>query len=415
MSTIGIVAEYNPFHFGHGYHIKNTRENTGSSGVVAVMSGSFVQRGNPAFLDKWTRAKIAVESGVDLVLELPAIYSLQSAEFFAYGSVKLLNFLQVIDYISFGSEGNNIDIFYKIAEILVDEPEEYRFNLKKYLDDGLSYPVSREKSLIDYVSKKYPHEILEFKDIIDKPNNILSIEYIKALIRSKSNIKPYTVKRTGSGYNDDSLSSNILSATGIRKLLTENFNERDRVKEYLPDISFECIEDYLDEYGNFNKLNNYTQILNYKINMMSVDCLNSFMDMEEGLSNRFKRVFENNYPDIESSISSICTKRYTRSRIQRILCNILLDINKEKFKELDSLYPNYIRVLGASEEGLKILSEIKKNGITVVNKFANLKHVQDEGVKKVIGYDKLATDLFSLGLNKEINLDYFKSPYIKKG
>ena len=195
MNILGLITEYNPFHYGHKYHLEESLSKTNSDYSVAVMSGSFVQRGEPSFIDKWTKAKMAVENGVDLVIELPFIYSSQSAELFALGAVKLLNSLNIVDFLSFGSEIGDLEPLNIISKVLLEEPTEFKTNLSYNLSLGYSFPVSRSLALEmflkdDPLSNKY-----NFKTILKQSNNILGIEYIKALSKTNSNIKPITIKR----------------------------------------------------------------------------------------------------------------------------------------------------------------------------------------------------------------------------
>ncbi|NTV90828.1 MAG: nucleotidyltransferase family protein, partial [Clostridiales bacterium] len=223
MSVLGIIAEYNPFHNGHLYHLRKSRLLTGARYVVCVMSGNFIQRGGPAIADKWSRAEMALSCGADLVIELPAVYAMSSAEYFAGGGVSLLNSLGIVDFLSFGSECGNLDEMKTLAEILSSEPAEYKAFLKDALDTGISYPAARESALMKYLSRTscngFPDEALKLAGIIKSPNNILGIEYLKAIMRTGSVIKPVTVGRTGSAYNSEELQGTMSSATAIRKSL----------------------------------------------------------------------------------------------------------------------------------------------------------------------------------------------------
>ena len=253
MKVIGLITEYNPFHFGHLYHLEKSKKLTGADYSIAIMSGSFVQRGEPSLIDKWTKAKMAIDNGVDLVIELPFIFSSQTAELFAYGSIVLLHKLNIIDYISFGSELDDIDYLKTIADILVEEPSYYKQRLKKYLNMGYSFPVSRSNALEDYFSKFHIENPENIKNNLKMSNNILAIEYLKSLKIIDSSIKPITIKRIGSSYNEYKLNHRIASATGIRNsILNSNI---DSIKDYTPDKSFYHLVDYIDKYKNFNFFN----------------------------------------------------------------------------------------------------------------------------------------------------------------
>ena len=217
MNICGIVAEYNPFHNGHVYHIEETKKITECDGIVAIMSGNFIQRGVPALFDKWTRTKMALKNGVDLVIELPSYYATSSAEYFAQGSVALLDGLGVVKNISFGSNTTDIDALKRIANVLYLEPENYKKLLQSELKRGVSYPIARSNALKNFLKKEYDAKYIA--DILLDSNNILGIEYLKALLYSNSQIKPVVVERKGSTYNSTEVIDNICSATAIRELL----------------------------------------------------------------------------------------------------------------------------------------------------------------------------------------------------
>ena len=227
MNITGLITEYNPFHLGHKYHLENSIKDTNCNGTVAIMSGNFIQRGFPALIDKYTRAEIAVKNGVDLVIELPLIYAISSAEGFSTGAIKVLNSLGVVNNIYFGSEHGSIDDLKLIAETLVREDDNFKNNLKKALNSGLPFHSARAKALIDSIPTLHNHSILE------SSNNILGIEYIKSLLRTNSNIKPMTIKRAGANYNDEDVTTSFPSATSIRKALNDNKSLED-IKSSLP-------------------------------------------------------------------------------------------------------------------------------------------------------------------------------------
>jgi len=418
MNTVGIIAEYNPFHLGHRYHLEMSKKITNSKYSIAVITGSFVQRGEPSIVDKWTKAKTAIDNGVDLVIELPFIFSAQSAELFAYGGISLLDKLNVIDYIVFGSEYDDLKSLLKIAKILIEEPPYYKQNLKKYLNAGLSFPIARLRALKDFFFE-YKCEDLDSTKIdklLSLPNNILSVEYLKALIRLNSKIKPIALKRIGSHYSEVELNNKIASATAIRNMLLKN-NKLNYVKDYIPYETYTNLIDYLDKYESFNSLYNYNQIIHYLLRIGESSKLANIMDVESGLENR---IIDKScqYNDINDFIQSVVTKRYTKSRIQRILIHLMMDLEKDLFYELYSHYPAYIRVLGANENGFKLLSRIKeKSSLPIITKYSDYHKYNNTYIDKMISFDKRATDLFFLGLNSKkpfSNMDYYKTPYIKK-
>lgn len=406
MKIVGLVTEYNPFHNGHKYHLEQSKLETNCNYSVAVMSGNFVQRGEPAICDKWTRAKMAVDAGVDLVLELPTLYSTMSAEYFSYGAVKLLDSLNVIDYISFGSETNDLESLIKISKILGSEPKDFKYHLKKHLNKGMSFPKARSEALKNIFND------YKIDNIINNPNNILAIEYIKSLINLNSTIKPHSIKRIISDYNEITLTGNISSATAIRRsLISEGISDKE-TSYSLPIHSKKHISKYLANYSSFNQLINFNDILIYKLRTIDKDYLKEFIDIEIGLENRIIEA-ANKFDNIIDIIKNIKTKRYTYTRIQRILIHILLDINYKK----DQFYnfPLYIHVLGSNKKGFEILKNIKSNSnLPIINKVADFKK---NNLNKMFDLDIKASNIYFIGVNNKTNIknnfDFYISPYIR--
>ena len=417
MKVLGIIAEYNPFHHGHKYHLKKSKEKIGADYSIAIISGSFLQRGGPSLTDKWTKAKMAIDNGFDLVLELPFIYASQSAEYFAYGGVKLLDSLNIADYISFGSESGNINELSYIARILNEEPKRYLEKLKENLDEGLSYSVSRSNALDDYIhlSSGNSNSTSDYKYILKQSNNILAIEYLKALSKIKSNIEPITIKRLGSDYKDSSISKSFSSATSIRKTILEKGLVS--AQELIPRNSYRALEEYINKYKYFNRLENYQDIIIYLLRTTPPEKIKKLLNIEEGLENRLiDKAFK--YNDLTSIIEDTSSKRYPRTRIQRILIHLLHGLYKDDFTSYEEFYPSYIRVLGSNKNGFELLNTIKANSqIPLINKFANYKDLKDKNVTSIINYDKISSDNFILGIkNPDIlpNQDYLNSPYIRR-
>ena len=414
MSVVGFIAEYNPFHYGHKYHLEESKKLTGAKFSIGIMSGSFLQRGEPALVDKWTRAKMAIDNGVDLIIELPFLFSSQSAELFAYGGVNLLENLNIVDFLSFGSESGELSPLKDIAKILSKEPEHYISQLKYNLSLGMSYPVSRSKALCEYINSNCPNKDYDYENIISKSNNILAVEYLKALIKIDSKIEPVSIKRSGSDYNDLNLGAGFASATAIRHEI--RLNGISATKDLIPSETYHWLLEYLDQYENFNHLDNYSQIVLYLLRTIDKESLATLMDIEIGLENRMINM-SHKHTNVTSLINSIITKRYPRTRIQRLLMHLIHDLKGDKFRELYKDYPSYIRVLGANQNGLTLLNRIKENSsLPIITKFADYKNYKDENLQEVLNLDKLSTDLFFLGVNNQefvSNMDYFISPYIK--
>ena len=410
MKIVGLVVEYNPFHNGHLYHLNKSKEVTNATHSIAVMSGNFLQRGEPALFDKYTRAQIAVSNGVDLVVELPSLFACQSAELFSHGAVALLYSLNCIDSICFGSEEGDIKILYQIANILTNEPTEFKDKLKAYLDEGLLFAVARSKSLYDYISSNNLLDIPEEKlnTILNSSNNILGIEYIKSLIRIKSNIKPYTITRIKSEYNSEIISSNICSATAIRKVLKDSCELSD-ISNVVPYHTLSAIENSIKKEFNPMFDEYYFDIIK-QIIVRDINNLNSYFDVNEGIENKiYKSVFTSN--SLDSLQQDIKSKRYTLTRVKRILNNILLGITKEDMNKVKSIsYIPYVRVLAFNDKGREIIKQIKLNSdICIVNKFANIDFNSDTLFETLINYDIKASNMYNLIYYKN-NLDKLKGP-----
>ncbi len=403
--VLGVVAEYNPFHNGHLYHLEKTKEKTGAKFVVCVMSGNFVQRGNTSIVDKWTKAEMALAGGVDLVIELPAVYSVSSAESFAQGAVKILENLGIVDTISFGTETDDFAALNNIATILTEEPKEFSNMLKEELKQGVSYPKAREQALI-----KYLNDDVRYKNILNNPNNILGVEYLKALKQLKSKISPVAIKREKVYYNDNTIVDDFASATAIRNMVMNK--EFASLIKVVPRVTYETL---LKEYEVGNvvyDIQRYEKEIFYTLRRMSLSDIAELPDVSEGLENTIKNAanFCNNIKDF---VNMVKTKRYTQTRIQRILVFALLGITKKDVQMAKKVVP-YARVLGFNEKGKMLLSGIAQNNpkmevITSVKKFMD--NNTNKTYKRMLDIDIFATDVYTLGYRYDsmANLDYTKN------
>ena len=397
---LGIVSEYNPFHNGHVHHLQVSKQLTKTDFTVAVMSGNFVQRGDTAIVDKWVRTEMALKAGIDLVIELPTVYALSSAENFADGAVKILNSLGVVDFISFGSEIGEITPLSDVANILYKEPKEFSSLITTQLRSGLSYPKAREIALSQYFgsSKKY-------SDIVSNPNNILGVEYIKALKRQKSHITPLTIKRDYADYNSTQEKNGIASATAIRTMIKNKKN----IHRVIPYETYELL-DKCKEKGNIvPSISIFEKEIIYTLRKMTLSEIATLPDVSEGLENKIKAA-ANNCTTLDELISNIKSKRYTQSRIQRILLYALLNISQKDINASKKTTP-YIRVLGFNKHGKRIISAIaaanpKLNIIVSVKKF--MEHSNDNTLRNMISKDIFATNVYTMGYktNPVANLDY---------
>lgn len=402
MNITGIVVEYNPFHNGHLYHLNETKKATNCDGIIAVMSGNFVQRGSPAILDKWNRAKLALLNGVDLVLELPTIYSISSAEFFAYGATSLLEGIHVVDNICFGSELGNIDMLLKIAKILQEEPLIFKENLKFFMDKGMSFPYAREKSLINFMLKE--DNSFEFNNLLCLSNNILAIEYCKNLFKINSAIRPFTIKRKGSSYNSLHLKNNLSSATAIREYIGNNKN-LDNLVEVMPKTVLTSLKNFQNEQYKIPFEEDMFTYIKYK-HFSNVGSIENLPDVSEGIHNRIYKALDTSN-SLKDAINMIKTKRYTYTRISRILCQYFLGVDTINSNKLRREPCPYARILGFNKKGRDILKLMKKHSnIPIINKIPNK-------INDTLKLDINATKCYSL-LNPLVNPldDFLKNPII---
>ena len=331
MKSIGIIAEYNPFHNGHLYHIEKIKEKYPDYSIVLVMTGNFTERGDVSVIDKWKRTEIALKHGIDLVIELPYPFATQSADYFAYGAVTLLEKLNV-ERIVFGSESDNVDDLYLIANTQINNPEFERL-VKIYSKMGNNYPTALSLALKDLTNKK-----------IDEPNDLLGISYIKTILKNNYKIKYETIKRTNS-YHDLELNEEISSATSIREALRNNL-----------DISKQIPKDTISYYTDLHFIEDYFDILKYKI--MTEKDLSIYHTVEEGIDKLLKKKI-NEADSYSELVNLIKSKRYTYNKITRMLLHILCNFTKEKadlFKDI-----SYIRILGFNDIGKSYLNKVKKD------------------------------------------------------
>ena len=417
MNLLGLIVEYNPFHNGHKYHLEKSKEITNATHTVAIMSGSFLQRGEPALFDKYTRAEMAVKNGVDLVIELPTLYACRSAEIFSHGAVATLNSLNCVNSLCFGSEEGNIDILQTISEILVKEPSDFKITLKNFLDEGIVFPVARSKALYEYIKNNHLLELSEDKlqQVLNSSNNILGIEYIKSLIKLNSSIKPYTITRIASKYNSTDIESNICSATAIRNSLKDNTDLK-LIENVVPLHTFNEINHKINT--NFNPVFDYMfyDLLSSTI-IRDVDNLTKYFEVNEGIENKiYSNVFTSK--NLEELINSTKSKRYTMTKIKRTLNNILLGINRDdviKVKDLDKV--PYIRILAFNNKGREIIKKIKTSSdIEIITKFSKISHVDDPIFDTLIKYDLKSSNMYNLIYYKNNRnllkgpMDYYLSP-----
>ena len=402
--VLGIVCEYNPFHNGHLYHLEELKKITGSNYSIAIMSGNFTQRGSTAIIDKWSRTETALKAGIDLVIELPTLYAISSAENFADGAIHILDSLKIVDYVGFGAETSDIDVLDNIADVLYNEPRAYKTLLSHELNKGISFPKARENALLIYLNN-----IRKYVNVVSAPNNILGIEYIKALKKYKSIIKPISIARFEAGHNDLSYHSNIASGTTIRNIIKNgNF---DILRRLVPESTYSILMDNIKQTHIIPDLSVFERQIFYNLRKMSIEEIRELPDVTEGLEFSIKKA-TNSCNSIYEFLNIIKSKRYTSTRLQRILLYSLLGITK-KDMELSRKVTPYIRVLGLNNKGKFMISEIAKANpkleiITSVKRF--LDNSNNKNLKTMLNKDIFATDVYTLGFTYDScsNLDFTK-------
>lgn len=405
-NVLGIVAEYNPFHNGHFYHLQESVRKTNSSHCVCVMSGNFTQRGEPSIVNKWSKAYMALCGGANLVIELPSIYSISSAENFANGAIKIFDSLKIINNISFGAECDDLATLNNIANVIYTEPIEYKNILNNELRRGVSFPVAREKAVMMYLN-----DIKRYANILSSSNNILAIEYLKALKKQKSKINPVLVKREKVYYNDENIIDDFASATAIRKFMIQK--EYSQVRKVVPKSTYKILGGQLEKGNIILGLNIYEKEIIFTLRKMTIEEIADLPDVSEGLEYSIKRAAEESN-NIVNLLEKIKSKRYTTTRIQRILLYALLGINKKMMDNSKSIMP-YARILAFDDKGKELISEImnanpKIDMVTSVNKYMqnNIKKTSKKRQIEMLKLDMFATDVYTLGYKNDskANLDF---------
>lgn len=352
MKICGLITEYNPFHNGHLYHLEQSKEKTGCDYTIAVMSGDFVQRGEPAVFDKYLRAKAALLSGVDLVLELPPSFATMSAEYFADGAIKLLASLGCVDCLCFGSESGSPELLKEISQFLIKEPEEYKLLLQTNLKNGLSFPVARQMAL-ESLLQQTPQKDRFIKEI-QSPNNLLGIEYLRALERNHSLIVPYTIQRSSPNYHSTEMVQPCCSALAIRSFLKDNPHQKiaSPIAQQFPEQVLECYMEYLSEKPPLF-VDDFSPYLHYALLQNKENGYTAFPDVSPSLSKRIQNTLTE-YRSFTQYCSLLKTKDLTYTRISRALLHIMLGM-----KTTQPI--SYAKVLGFRKEAGAIVSKITQS------------------------------------------------------
>ncbi|MBQ4558022.1 MAG: nucleotidyltransferase family protein [Clostridia bacterium] len=361
MKICAIICEYNPLHYGHLNHIEDSKKLSGADAIMCIMAGNFSQRGEPTLVNKYVRARMALDAGADIVVQIPTAYVCSSAEIFATAGVKIANSFDNVTHLSFGCETKNHELLKEVARYLADEPKDYKDTLKKFLDEGNSMAVSREKAIEELIrtDKVEFSEITEVYNILKKPNNILAIEYLKALYRTNSKIEPVFSVRENSDYTSEVVNGKDTSATAIRARLAKK-GKASSVKKLIPKTSYKLLKDELDSSGlPDDKL--YSNLAMYVIKTKPLKEMAQIYDVSEGLENRFKEK-ANKIKDLKTLLLEVKSKRYTYTRLKRIVAKLVLNISSnciEKLYEIDKL--PYVKVLGFNSNNQTLLNELNCN------------------------------------------------------
>lgn len=408
MKVIGIVAEYNPFHNGHRYLIKAARQKYPGAAVVCVMSGHFLQRGEPALINKWSRAEMAVHSGVDLVLELPLVFSVRSAYYFARASLILLAKTDLVTHLAFGSESGSQEELKTIARLLVNEPEEYRQLLKSYLRTGDSFPSARARALQIFLGH-------DTEQILCQPNNILALEYLRVIEEFQLSMKPIVVERQGHFHSADLYQ--FASATAIRQSLSQGTDMAD-LRHVLPTSSHLIMEREIQRGAGPVFQHYLAPLILYRLRTMPLTELRQINEVTEGLEYRLKEASLRS-GTWDELLHAIKSKRYSMTKINRLLLYVLLNIQVQQIQAFDQTGPLYYHVLAFSSRGQHLLQQMQRwSDLPVLSRGSQVKEAFDgklgSSIQDMISLDVMATDLYNLLLPapslRSARLDFTTSP-----
>lgn len=412
INAVGMIVEYNPFHNGHLWHLKEAKRTSGAEFSIGIMSGNFLQRGEPAMLDKWSRAALAVKGGVDLVIELPVVFAVRSAQYFATGGVQLLNRLGIVSHLCFGAETPEIKKLSGVANALNQETT-IKLMLEK-MKTGQTYAAS----IAAAISSNYEVDA----QLLQSPNNLLAIEYLKAISAYAPHLIPLAIKRNTANYHDSTITSRIASATAVRTAILDKCSLIPNSAAWHA-VPPNCAQQ-INELITFGKgpvtFDSFDNIILAKIRTMGLDQLALLPDVTEGLHNKISDAALK-ATTAQELLFNIKSKRYTLTRLQRIITHALMGTTKQKLAEFDSQGPLYARVLAFNDNGRMLLKEIhKKSAIPIITKTSHYLTSKQHRTNKLtplqsmLAYDVTATDIYTLGFPsckwRSGGLDYQFSP-----
>lgn len=396
MRAVGVIVEYNPFHNGHAFHLQQAKEKSGADICIAVMSGNFLQRGEPALVSKWSRTEMALLAGVDLVFELPYRFATQKAEIFADGAISILAAANA-EAVCFGSEDGDITSFQETIAFLDEHKELYQAKIKQQMKAGVSYPQAASNAFLDLAPANTMIDL-------SKPNNILGFQYMKSIHQQNASIRPLTIERKSAGYHDEDFSSaTIASATSIRKALFSENKESHSIHQYVPETTYTLLNHYLQMNETLHHWENYWPYLQYKIISSSTAQLKEIYEVEEGIEFLLKKAALHS-ASFEQFMNQIKSKRYTWTRLQRICVHILTNTTKQEM-QFSKTTASYLRLLGMTTKGREYLNKTKKQlHLPLVSKLSSFRH--DE-----IDLDIKAAQIYALGLPVIRQTTFMKQEY----
>lgn len=413
MKICAIISEYNPFHYGHLKHIEDAKRQSGADAIMIILSGNFTQRGEPTILNKHVRARIALEAGADIVVQMPTAYATSTAEIFALAGVKIANSFDSVTHLAFGCETKNTNLLQELAKFFANEPKEYKTKLKKYLDQGNSLVTSRQKAIEDLISDGTItfSEPKEISNILKQPNNILAIEYLKALIKTNSKITPVFTTRGDSVYNSEEVVGKNSSATAIRSRLYKTGKAR-KIKKLVPKFTYSLLKEEMKTFG-LPDIKLFNDLCMYKLKMSTPEEIKKVFDVTEGLENRFHDISRDT-KNFNELLLQVKTKRYTFTRIKRIILGNLLQINSKAVKsiyDLDIL--PFIKVLAFKNDREELLKSVSANTNLII-RVNNIENEQSEIYKELANIEDRANQVYYMLLRKNESIPKYTPDLLTK-
>ena len=394
MQAVGVIVEYNPFHNGHKWHIDAAKKRSGCPFVIGVMSGNFVQRGEPAMFDKWKRAEMAIRGGVDLIIELPTVFAVRSAQYFAAGGIRLLHSLGIVSHVCFGAEHADLKLLNKIATAAND------VNIMNQMHINLQLGNTYASALGQSLEKQYNIA----GNIISSSNNILAVEYLRAIKKFSPILQPIAVTRQQSKYNDTTITSSFASATAIRQAIIDHMTITDEIKMSVPGTTSEILYDLLSQKRGPVTLSNFSSIILAQLRITSSKQLEKLPSVSEGLHYKI-RDSSLLAANIEHLLALLKSKRYTYTRLQRILIHALLGTTQDQLASFDKKGPLYARILAFNQNGRLLLKKMNQtNAIPLITKTTHYLSSKQRDtdtltpLQQMLSADTLASDIYSLGI-----------------